>query len=99
MTVKDLQGRKIFSSQTELGRYLSNEMVEETTATMTIPPKLLTPGNYCLALAIHIPNVRVLNRMEDICKFTITDMGSEFAIYEGLDYGCVFAECDWKLEQ
>lgn len=97
VTVKDLQGRKIFSSQTELGKYLSNKMVEETTANMTIPPKLLTPGNYCFEIVIHIPNVRILDRIEEICKFTIIDMGSEFAIYEGLDYGCIFADCIWKI--
>jgi hypothetical protein len=33
-----------------------------------------------------------------MCEFTVIDTGSEFAIYEGLDYGCVFAKCDWNIK-
>lgn len=97
VTVKDLQGRKIFSSQTLIEGDTLDKNQSENIATMKIPPKLLTPGHYCLEIAIHIPNVRFLDRLEEICKFTITDMGSEFAMYEGLDYGCVFADCIWEI--
>jgi lipopolysaccharide transport system ATP-binding protein len=96
-TVKDLQNRKIFTSQISLKSHLSHKNNGEHTATLKIPAKFLVPGQYCFYLVIHVPNVRFVDQIEEACRFTITDVGSEFALYEGLDYGCVFADCVWEI--
>jgi len=95
--VKDIQGRKIFTSQLEFDSVVNNNKLKELAIKMKIPKNFLVPGQYLFSVALHIPNVQIVEQIEDICKFSIVDMGSEFAAYEGLDYGCVFAECSWEI--
>lgn len=96
--VKDKYGRKIFTSQIELNHYnIADSADKEHKVLVTFPRSLLTPGQYSLLSALHIPNVRVIDSIDDICTFTIIDVGSHLAMYEGTDYGCVFANCEWKL--
>jgi lipopolysaccharide transport system ATP-binding protein len=97
VTVKDLHGRKIFISETVISSQVSNINNANWTAKMKIPAKLLVPGHYYCGIAIYLPNVKFFDRVEEVCRFTITDMGSEFAKYEGQDYGCIFANCVWEI--
>ncbi len=96
VVVKDIQGRKIFTSQLELDR-VKNDNLAELTIKMKIPNNFLVPGHYLFSVALHVPNVQIVDQIEEICKFSIVDMGSEFAFYEGVDYGCVFADCAWEI--
>lgn len=97
ITVKDKLGRKVFSSQIELKLDNKYKNINHVTSIMTIPVQLLTPGQYCIFAIVHIPKVNVIDTVDDVCWFTISDMGSEFAQYEGIDYGCIFADCEWKI--
>jgi lipopolysaccharide transport system ATP-binding protein len=58
---------------------------------VTIPKIFLTPGRYSWVMCINHPGVKLYDRQDDILPFTIIDTGSNFARYEGLDYGRVFA--------
>ena len=98
ITVKDRLGKKIFSSEVNLNPYAENLYKEALSATVKIPEHFLTPGRYSFFIGLHIPKVETLDSLEDMCEFTVIDTGSEFAIYEGLDYGCVFAKCDWNIK-
>ncbi len=97
VVVKDIQGRKIFTSQLELDSEVKTNKLSELTIKMKIPKNFLVQGQYLFSVALHIPNVQIVEQIEDICKFSIIDMGSEFAKYEGIDYGCVFANCVWEI--
>lgn len=95
---KNLSGQKIFTSQVPLnllsqGQKKSNEFQIK----MRVPTKLLTPGRYSFSIALHIPNVSILDQVDEAVTFSIFDTGSEFALFEGVDYGCVFADCTWEL--
>lgn len=94
-SVKDAQGRKIFTTEHLLPASSPDQadQVKPISAMLTIPPHFLTPGNYHLMLALHIPHIHLFDHLEQLCEFTIADFGSEFAMYDGLDYGCVFAQC------
>lgn len=96
VVVKDLEGRKIFISETVIGSLVPERNSSNCTVKMKIPAKLLVPGYYCFGLAVYIPNVKFFDKIEEACQFNITDMGSEFAKYEGQDYGCIFADCIWE---
>lgn len=97
IAVKDQIGRIVFSNYTKLDRFASN-ICGELLAEVTIPGFFLTPGLYVVSVAIHVPNAVVIDLLGDCVRFRIIDAGSEFAIYEGKDYGCVFANCDWTLD-
>jgi lipopolysaccharide transport system ATP-binding protein len=99
MSLKDKIGRKVFSSQTEFKPNTLKQKRNNFMATLKIPGNFLTPGQYSFFLGFHIPKVQVLDQIDDVCKFSITDTGSEFSMYEGLDYGCVFAQCEWNIEE
>lgn len=100
IAVKDKIGRKVFTSQVPL-KQPNNSHYDRNTfiATLKIPDTFLTPGQYSFLVAMHIPKVQILDQLDNICSFTITDTGSEFSMYDGLDYGCVFANCGWNIQQ
>ncbi len=95
--VIDHRGRKVFTAKnTEWDKIKSK--TKQVTVKVTIPSNFLVPGQYGVTFAITLEHVRTVDLVEDALKFTIIDGGSIFSSYEGYDYGCVFAECDWKLE-
>lgn len=98
VAVKDRLGRKVFTSQTALAPQVVSSGLITLIATMRIPAEFLTPGQYFCLISLHVPKVEVLDELDDICEFVIADVGSEFSMYEGLDYGCVFANCQWNLD-
>jgi lipopolysaccharide transport system ATP-binding protein len=98
ISVKDRLGRKVFSSQTDSHPDIENLGSKSFVATVKIPENFLTPGYYSVFIGLHVPMIEVLDQLDEACEFKITDVGSELALYEGLDYGCVFAKCQWKVE-
>ncbi len=98
ISVKDKLSRKIFTSEIEIDKYINPKNDSKIITTMRIPENLLTPGNYTFLIALHIPNIQMLDYLDEVCSFTVYDTGSDFAMYEGVDYGCVFVNCEWQLE-
>ncbi len=94
--VTDQRSRRVFTSITEL----SERHVKDgrSYATATIPPNLLVPGKYSFHISIFIFGVW-LDVLEDEVQIDVLDAGSRFSIYEGVDYGCVFADCKWELSK
>lgn len=64
-----------------------------------IPKSILVPNSYKLVVAMHIPNKKVLSYKEDLVSFSIEETGTDFHLYNGNDYGCVFITCDWKSKK
>lgn len=62
---------------------------KEKTVRLEIPPNIITPNLYSWISAIHLPGSEMIDLLLDECDFFINDVGSEFARYEGMDYGCV----------
>lgn len=91
--VSDQRERIVFTSQKPTSQF--NEHNGIYTVTVKIPANLLVPNIYKIAIATHIPNVRVLSSKEDIVTFTVEETGSDFQQYQGADYGCVFVDCEW----
>jgi lipopolysaccharide transport system ATP-binding protein len=98
VTVTDPQRRKIFTSEIELDSHIVGMRTGPYAASMTIPAKFLAPGHYYASLALHVPKVEFVDQLEDALNFSIVDVGSEFAIYGDIDYGCVLVDCSWELQ-
>jgi len=94
--IKDQRGRKVFTSENEEWEKITQQQKEVYTI-VTIPSNFLVPGQYIITFAISIPNVRIVDLVEDALIITIIDGGSIFAAHEGYDYGCVFADCKWSI--
>ncbi len=97
--VLDNNERIIFTSEVSVADYVSGlANVESLSFLINIPSNFLVPNTYKIQFALHIPNVKYLDRVQDLIEFTILETGTDFHVYENVDYGCVFANCDWKLQ-
>lgn len=94
--VRDNRGRKVFTTVNFPLDSLEAKK-EGFLITSTIPANFLVPGQYLFTLAITIPHVSTIDWLEDVLTISIVDGGSKFSSYEGLDYGCVFANCQWDV--
>ncbi len=61
-----------------------------------IPHKFLVPNTYYLNFGLHMPNVIMIDYLENCLSFQIVETGSDFHIYQGRDFGCVFVNCAWN---
>ena len=92
--VKDQTERMVFSSEFEINKCDEEKMLHTLYA--TLPSKFLVPNTYFPIIALHIPNKTTLSYFEDLVFFSIEETGSEFSIYNGSDFGCVFVNCNWS---
>lgn len=60
-----------------------------------IRKNFLVPNFYNVLASIHIPNVRYIDYQVDVVNFTVEETGSLLHLYSNIDYGCVFANCQW----
>jgi lipopolysaccharide transport system ATP-binding protein len=90
ISVMDKKKNRIFTIHESLQSVCSNAGSDTADFQIVIPANFLTPGQYSLIAAIHIPHIQLLHLIEDTCPFNIIDSGSKFSDYEGTDYGVVF---------
>jgi len=95
--IRDRKGRKIFTNNNTEWVNI-DQRSREIYVTATLPSDLLVPGQYIFTFAISIPQVSIVDLVEDSLTITIIDAGSKFSMFEGYDYGCVFVDCKWKIE-
>ena len=60
-----------------------------------LPLNIIAPNYYSLVVAIWAKDIVINDIQENICPFRIHDNGSEFALYEGYDYGSVILNPNW----
>lgn len=89
MRLIDRNKKAIFTIHEQLIKYFDDS--GHINLMVIIPKQFLTPGRYSWVMCINHPGVRLYDLQDDILPFTITETGSDFARYEGLDYGSVFA--------
>lgn len=100
ITTKDVKGRKIFTTQRLLDEMTQKQhkTTDRITSIITLPANLLAPGMYCFTIALHIPNVQFVDKVDDVCLFKINDCGNELSIYGDTDNGCVLVNCLWEFQ-
>jgi lipopolysaccharide transport system ATP-binding protein len=96
--VTDHKGRKVFTNMNNKWKFVDNK-TREIISTVTIPENFLVPGQYSFTFAITVEHVKLIDIINDAIAVTIIDTGTDFAAYEGHDYGCVFADCVWNIEE
>jgi len=94
LRVVDKSDKIIFSSEIKLSTRIKTGGTHFFK--VEIPAKILVPNFYNVTFGIHIPNVLMIDYIENCLSFNIVETGSEFHIYQGRDYGCVIINCDWS---
>lgn len=92
--VSDKLERNVFSETVAVKNFSSDNGNYRVFS--TIKSNFLTPNFYKVLVSLHIPNVKFVDLIEDCVNFTIEETGSELHKYANVDYGCVFANCEWE---
>jgi lipopolysaccharide transport system ATP-binding protein len=93
--VVDRNERVIFTSEIKLATEIDSAGVHQFE--VKLPEQFLAPNKFKLSFGLHLPNVDLIDYQEECLSFEIMETGSDFHIYQGSDYGCVFAECKWNF--
>jgi len=96
ISVRDSK-RNVFTTDTELVAR-DGQTPDKFYVKAVIPAGLLRPEEYFFKLAVYLPNQVIFDLVEDALSVTVRDGGSKYAASEGLDYGCVFANCQWVID-
>ncbi|MFV8366687.1 ABC transporter ATP-binding protein [Flavobacterium sp. XS1P27] len=91
----DKNERIIFTSEIKLISEIDKGGVYEFD--VDLPQQFLVPNKFKLTFGMHIPNVELIDYLEECLSFEIVETGSDFHIYGSADYGCVFINCNWNL--
>ncbi len=90
--ILDVQGKRITSLQIPVSGKLKQG--EYKTFSAVMPGNVLTPNEYLISVALHIPNVEIFDEKHNVLSFRIVDNGSEFYKYSG-DVGYLFPPNKW----
>ncbi len=96
LVVGDSRGRRVFTSDADL-QHAAGGGAGAVQACARISAHFLRPETYTVAMALFVNNQLIIDLIEDAFSFSVQDAGSKYAASEGLDYGCVFAPCDWNV--
>lgn len=86
--------RVVFTSEIKLSSFITTIGLHQFE--VKIPEKLIVPNIFSLTFGLHLPNDKMIDYIEDCISFQIVETGSDLHIYQNIDYGCVFVDCDWK---
>lgn len=70
---------------------------KEINIKVSLQEGIVAPNNYSFVVAAFIPNHKVIDVVENICRITIIDSGTELSKFEGIDYGHVVVKSKWQL--
>jgi len=97
LVVGDSRGRRVFTSDAPLRPPGPGEGAMPE-VDVRLPAQFLRPETYLVTLATFVNNLFHIDLIFDCFSFVVRDGGSKFAANEGLDFGCVFAPCEWTLK-
>jgi len=90
-----IKGR-IFTVNKKLGEIMSRSEKQKIVQ-FVIPANIITPNHYSWLNSLHISGHHLIDVLWDECNFSIVDAGTDFARYEGTDYGVVILS-DYKFK-
>jgi lipopolysaccharide transport system ATP-binding protein len=90
----DMSDKRIFTVQLPLSDKF--DLDNKRTFKLIIPHTTFIPNTYRFSVALHIPNIQLIDEKQNAGKFEIYDNGSELYRYAGTDIGVVFVNCKWE---
>jgi lipopolysaccharide transport system ATP-binding protein len=92
LSINNSQGKRVLSMLLPLNGII--EAGEIKTFTAKLPSYYLMPNDYLISVALHIPNIQVIDEHSNCVNIQIIDNGSEFYKYKG-DLGYLFPKNEW----
>lgn len=90
MRLIDRNKNPVFTIHEKLNPYYNSGKNVELK--IKIPSEFLTPNSFSWIMCINNPGLKIYDLSEDVLNFNVIETGSEFARYEGANYGSVFAK-------
>jgi lipopolysaccharide transport system ATP-binding protein len=90
--IKDSMERPVFTSHFPFGANLKGHVG----IAAKIPSKTLIPGNYFLTPVLHIPNVQILETLQNGLSFSIEDTGGVHSAFLNADLGAINIPVTWR---
>jgi lipopolysaccharide transport system ATP-binding protein len=76
--------------------FFSNDGGNRFAGIVDLPSSTFAPNSYSFVFVIWAKDINVYESLENICGVKIHDNGTEFAVYEGLDYGNIIINPKWS---
>lgn len=90
----DMSDKRIFTVQLPVSDKFDHS--NKRTFKLNIPHTTFIPNTYRFSVALHIPNIQLIDDKGIVGKFEVFDNGSELYRYAGTDVGMVFVNCKWE---
>jgi lipopolysaccharide transport system ATP-binding protein len=81
----------IFRPVTSFKNYESNKYHGR----VELPASLIAPNLYSFTFAIWVKNVTVYDSVDNVCPVRIHDNGTDYAVFEGIEYGNFIITPSW----
>ena len=88
---------RIFTAQYTLDMFMEKSKKIQH-ASIKIPSHFLLPDEYQLHVAIHIPNIEIIDIIEEANKFIINPTSSDSFVLPLRELGGVYSPCQWKWD-
>jgi lipopolysaccharide transport system ATP-binding protein len=86
--------RIVFTTESDIKNFISNAGL--VNLSIKVPAKTLVPNRYSVTLALHLPNVQIVDLLKGYISFQVVETGTDYYHYGNEDYGCVFVDCEWS---
>jgi lipopolysaccharide transport system ATP-binding protein len=86
---------RIFTSLNELYPSKLNEKNDSLIRMVKLPNNLIAPNNYSFHFSLFTAH-EIFDIQEAECPIKVTDTGTDMADLEGINYGNVIIDCQWK---
>ena len=79
--------------------FFNNDGQGHYSGTVELPASIIAPNVYSFVFALWAKDQAVYDSPENICSIKIHDNGTDFAVYEGIDYGNIIIKPVWSNVQ
>jgi len=90
MRLVDRNKNPVFTIHEKLNKHYKNKNI--VNLKIKIAADFLTPNAFSWVICINNPGISIFDLNEDVLGFSVLETGTEFARYEGANYGNVFAK-------
>lgn len=93
----DMLDKRLFTTQVPINDKFGN--TDSLALQLTLPSHLLTANTYFFTVALHVPNVQVLDEHRNLSTLSVFDNGSDYYKYQGIDMGYFFMDgAQWEVK-
>jgi lipopolysaccharide transport system ATP-binding protein len=86
---------RVFTIMREAAEGSQTDTDGNRVARLKLPRELIAPGRYAFTVALFEHRSAIHDHVANVCPVQISDDGSPYARFEGVDYGSVIVAAEW----